>query len=66
MNQLNRIKEVLLEQGRSGKWLASQLGFDPATISRWCTNKVQPSMEVFVKAAKVLDVDVRELINKTK
>ena len=66
MNQLNRIKEVLREQGRSGKWLSEQLGKDVATVSRWCTNTVQPSIETLNLIAKLLDINVQKLLTKTK
>lgn len=66
MKQLNRLKVVLVEKNKSGKWLAEQLGKDPATISRWCSNSIQPSIETFAQIAEILNVDVRELLNKSK
>lgn len=66
MTKLNRIKEVLIEQKRTGKWLAESLGKDMATVSRWCNNRTQPSIETLAQIASLLDVDTRELINKTK
>ena len=66
MKDLNRLKVVLVEQKRTGKWLAEQLGKDPSTVSNWCSNKMQPSLEMLVNIAKVLDVDTRELIVVTK
>ena len=63
---LNRIKLVLVEKKRTSKWLAQEVGRDPATVSKWCTNVSQPDLQTFVKIANLLDVDVRELINKTK
>ena len=66
MKDLNRLKVVLVEQKKTGKWLAEQLGKDPSTVSKWCSNKMQPSLEMRVKIAKVLDVDTRELIVITK
>lgn len=66
MKDLNRLKVVLVEQKKTGKWLAEQLGKDPSTVSKWCSNKMQPSLEMLVKIAKVLDVDTRELIVITK
>jgi transcriptional regulator with XRE-family HTH domain len=66
MEDLNRIKVVLVEKKRTNKWLAEQLGKDPATISKWCTNASQPDLATLREVAKLLDVDVRELINKTK
>ena len=66
MKQLNRHKVVLVEKNRSGKWLAEQLGKDPATISRWCSNSIQPSIETMAQIAEILNIDVRELLNKSK
>ena len=66
MKDLNRLKVVLVEQKKTGKWLAEQLGKDPSTVSKWCSNKMQPSLEMLVIIAKVLDVDTRELIVITK
>lgn len=60
---LNRIKVVLAEQNRSGKWLAEQLGKTNTTVSRWVQNKVQPSVEQLFDIAKVLGVDVKSLLN---
>ena len=62
---INRIKVVLVEKKRTNKWLAEQLGKDPATVSKWCTNSAQPSLETLVEIARVLDVDARELIIPT-
>lgn len=64
--KINRIKAVLAEQNRTSKWLAEQLGRDQATISKWCTNTYQPSLEMLVKIAEHLNVDVRDLIVKTE
>ena len=66
MKDLNRLKVVLVEQKKTGKWLAEQLGKAPSTVSKWCSNKMQPSLEMLVSIAKVLDVDTRELIVITK
>ncbi|MGE4333546.1 MULTISPECIES: helix-turn-helix transcriptional regulator [Macellibacteroides] len=66
MKQLNRLKVVLVEKNKSGKWLAGQLGKDPATISRWCSNSIQPSIETMAQIAEILNIDVRELLNKSK
>lgn len=63
---INRLKVILVEQGRTGKWLAMQLGKDPSTISLWCSNKIQPSLEMLDKIATLLGVDRRDLINKSK
>lgn len=62
---INRLKVVLAEQKRTSKWLAEQLGKDPATVSKWCTNTAQPTLETFVKVAKLLEIDVKELFNST-
>lgn len=59
---INRIKVVLVEKKRTNKWLAEQLGKDPATVSKWCTNNCQPTLETLMKIAKLLEVDVAELI----
>jgi transcriptional regulator with XRE-family HTH domain len=63
---INRLKAVLAEQGRTNKWLAEMLSKNETTISRWCTNEVQPSVENLVEIARLLEVDVKELINSTK
>ena len=61
---LNRLKEVLAEQNLTNKWLAEQLGKDPATVSKWCTNTTQPNLENLIVIAKCLGVSVDELIRK--
>ena len=66
MTAINRIKVVLVEKQRTSKWLAEQLGKSENTISKWCSNKVQPSLETLVRIAVILDLDVRELIVSTK
>lgn len=63
---INRIKIVLVENKRTAKWLADKLGKDPATVSKWCTNSSQPSIETLFQVAEALDVDVRSLIVQTK
>ncbi len=63
---INRLKAVLAEQGKTNKWLAEQLEKNETTVSRWCTNEVQPSMDNLVTIASLLKVDVRDLINSTK
>lgn len=62
---LNRLKIVLVEQGKSGRWLAERLNKSEHTISRWCQNKTQPSVAQLKDIAQVLGVDVRFLINST-
>ncbi|MDO4707895.1 MAG: helix-turn-helix transcriptional regulator [Porphyromonadaceae bacterium] len=63
---MNRIKAVLPEKQLTSKWLAQELGKAENTVSRWCSNKVQPSLENLVEIAKVLDIEVRMLITPTK
>ncbi|WP_346862752.1 helix-turn-helix transcriptional regulator [uncultured Draconibacterium sp.] len=60
--QLNRIKVVLVENNKSNKWLAQKLGKNDATISRWCTNNAQPSLETLTEIAAALNVNITELI----
>lgn len=59
---LNRLKVVLADKMRTNKWLAEQLGKDPATVSKWVTNSSQPNLETLLEIARCLEVDVRELI----
>ena len=63
MGDLNRIKVVLAEKKRTNKWLAEQLGKDPATVSKWCTNSSQPSLETLVEIARCLGVDAKDLLH---
>jgi len=60
---INRIKVVLVEHKKTNKWLAEQLGKDPATISKWCTNSSQPSVETLMQIARCMNVEVHELLN---
>lgn len=60
--ELNRIKAVLADKGRTNKWLAAELGKDPATVSKWCTNTSQPTLETMLRIAKALEVDMNELV----
>lgn len=59
---LNRIKVMLAEKNKTNKWLAEQLDINPATVSKWCTNSSQPSLEMLGKIADALDVDYTELV----
>lgn len=59
---LNRLKVVLAEKNRTNKWLAEQLGKDPATVSKWVTNSAQPNLENLMDIAKCLEVNVNELL----
>jgi transcriptional regulator with XRE-family HTH domain len=63
---LNRLKAVLADQGRTSRWLAEQIGKSENTVSRWCANKVQPSIQQLNEIASILDVDLRMLIVSTK
>ncbi len=58
---INRLKVVLAEKKRTNKWLAEQLGKDPATVSKWCTNTIQPNVETLVEIAKLLKVNIQDL-----
>jgi len=64
-NNLNRLKVVLAEKSIKNKWLADKLKKNPSTISLWCTNERQPSLETLKEIAIVLKVDIRSLINST-
>lgn len=59
---LNRLKVILAEKKRTNKWLAEQLGCAPTTVSKWCTNSSQPSLEMIERIANLLDIDYTELI----
>lgn len=65
-NDLNRLKVVLAEKKRTNKWLAQQLGKDPATVSKWCTNTAQSGLETLREIANLLDIDIKDLLNSTK
>lgn len=62
----NRLKVVLAEKKRTNKWLAEQLGKDPATVSKWCTNSAQPGLETLYQIASCLEVDVKALLVPNK
>ena len=64
MKNVNLLKVVLVERRKTGKWLAEQLGKDPSTVSKWCSNTTQPSLDMLVNIAKLLEVDIKELINE--
>ena len=66
MSNLNRIKVVLVEQQKTGKWLAEQLGKSTCTVSKWCSNAIQPDLATLNKIAELLNVDVRDLITSSK
>ena len=62
IERINRLKVVLAEKNRKGKWLAEQLGKNEATVSRWCSNTAQPSLEMLVKIAYILNVETKDLL----
>ena len=62
MAKVNRLKVVLVEKEKTSKWLAETLGKDPATVSKWCTNTTQPSIETFLEIARLLEVDIKDLL----
>lgn len=64
--KINRIKAVLADSGKQGKWLAQQLGKDPTTVSKWCTNTIQPDLKTLAEIAEILNVNIRELLVNTK
>ena len=66
MANLNRIKVILVEQQKTGKWLAEQLGKSTCTVSKWCSNTIQPDLATLDKIATLLNVDRRELITPSK
>lgn len=62
MENLNRLKAVLADAGKTNKWLAEQLGKDPVTISKWCTNTTQPDLQTLAKISELLKINIRELL----
>ena len=65
MGDINRLKLVLVEQKRTSKWLAEQLGKDPGTVSKWCTNTSQPPLETLIQIAQHLGVTIQDLLRDT-
>ena len=66
MKDLNRLKVVLAEKKRTNKWLAEQLGKNVTTVSKWCTNSAQPGLETLLEIAKVLECDIKDLLNSSQ
>ena len=62
IQKINRIKVMMIEKHRTSRWLAKELGKDPATVSKWCTNTSQPSLELLIKIAELLEVNYTELL----
>ena len=65
MKEVNRIKVVLAEKKRTAKWLSEQIGRNPATVSKWCTNTVQPSMDALLDIANALEMNIQDLLLQT-
>lgn len=66
MKAINRLKAVLAEQGKTNKWLANQLEKNETTVSRWCTNEVQPSLDTLLQISELLNVDIKQLLMSNK
>ena len=66
MKDINRLKINHVEKKKTGRWLAEQLGKDPSTVSKWCTNVSQPDLITLSRIAELLNIDRRDLINKSK
>lgn len=64
MQDVNRLKLVLVEQKKTSKWLSEELGVNPSTVSKWCTNSSQPDIEILAKISRLLEVSVEDLYNK--
>ena len=65
MKDLNRLKAVLAEKKKTGKWLAAQLGKDQTTVSKWCTNTSQPDLQTLSAIAELLEIDIKDLLYST-
>ncbi len=61
---INRLKVVLAEKKRTNKWLCEQLNVNPSTVSKWCTNSSQPDLPTLIKIARLLEIELSELVNK--
>ena len=64
MEDINRLKLLLVEKKKTSKWLSEQLGITPSTVSKWCTNTSQPDMESLARISKLLRISVEDLYNK--
>ena len=64
MEDINRLKLLLVEKKKTSKWLSEQLGITPSTVSKWCTNTSQPDIETLVRISRLLDVSIEELFDK--
>lgn len=66
MANLNRIKVVLVEKNKTGKWLADELSKSTCTVSKWCQNSIQPDLKTLDRIAKLLDVSIKDLLTDNK
>ena len=66
MANINRLKVVLVEKGKTGKWLAQELGKPNCTVSKWCSNSIQPDLQTLDKISKLLDVNIKDLLVDNK
>lgn len=66
MANLNRLKVVLVEKGKTGRWLAGELGKSNCTVSKWCSNSIQPDLQTLDKISKLLDVNIKDLLLDNK
>jgi transcriptional regulator with XRE-family HTH domain len=64
MEDINRLKLLLVEKKKTSKWLSEQLGITPSTVSKWCTNTSQPDMETLARISKLLNVGIEDLYNQ--
>jgi transcriptional regulator with XRE-family HTH domain len=64
MEDINRLKLLLVEKKKTSKWLSEQLGITPSTVSKWCTNTSQPDMETLARISKLLNVSIEDLYNQ--
>ena len=66
MSNINRLKVVLVEKGKTGRWLAGELGKSNCTVSKWCSNSIQPDLQTLDKISKLLDVNIKDLLLDNK
>ena len=66
MANINRLKVVLVEKGKTGRWLATELGKSNCTVSKWCSNSIQPDLQTLDKISKLLDVNIKDLLVDNK
>ena len=66
MANINRLKVVLVEKGKTGRWLAGERGKSNCTVSKWCSNSIQPDLQTLDKISKLLDVNIKDLLSDNK